>query len=395
MSDKNEKKKCGCFCKLLKCLLWCFVGVLALVVILLATMPLWISPIATGVANGVVPKVTGTDFHVERIYVNPWTGAVRVNDMKLSNPEGFGEAPAFSMKSFTLDLALLKLFSNKLHIKELIIEDPFASYYSHEGTNNIDYILANVDKVLGTKEEKEKDEKAEEKDEKSQMKVIIDHLRISGTKLKLMENDVIPPMPIMTIDLKDIGKESDGSSFEDAWQSLTDAFMKGMGSVGNGLGALGGLIGDGAKSLTDAVGDGAKSLTDPLSGTGSGAKDAAKGAANAATDAAKGAADAAKDAAKSVTGVLSDGAKSITSMLGGSKDEKKAEGAAESAKDAAKDEKKDAAKGADEAPKGAAETAKSAASAVGDGANAAADAVGDTAKKATEGVKNLFKGFGK
>ena len=38
---------------------------------------------------------------------------------------------------------------------------------------------------------------------------------------------------------------------------------------------------------------------------------------------------------------------------------------------------------------------KSAVSAVGDGAKAAAGAIGDGAKAATEGVKNLFKGFGK
>ena len=374
MSDSDGKKKCGCFCKLL----WCLAGVVLLAFLVVASMPLWISPIATGVANSVVPKLTGTAFHVERIYVNPWTGAVRVNDMKLSNPEGFGESPAFSMKSFVLDLSLFALFSNTLHVKELIIEDPFASYYSHDGTNNIDFILANVEKVLGEKKE-EKEEEAEEKDEKSQMKLVIDHLRVSGTKLKLMENDVIPPVPIMTIDLKDIGKDSDGS-FDAVCQSISDAFMKGMGSVGDGLGALGGMLGDGAKSLTGALTDGTKSLSDALSGTGDTAKDTAKSAA-----------DAAKDAAKGVTGALSDGAKSITSLLGGNKDEKKAEGAAEPVKE----ETKDAAKGADDATKGATDTAKGAASAVGDGAKAAVDAVGDTANKATEGVKNLFKGFGK
>ena len=44
---------------------------------------------------------------------------------------------------------------------------------------------------------------------------------------------------------------------------------------------------------------------------------------------------------------------------------------------------------------GATDAAKGAAGAVSDGAKAAVDAVGDTAQKATEGVKNLFKGFGK
>ena len=331
----SEKKKCGCFCKLLKCFLWCCVAVLVAVVLVVATIPLWISPVSTGVANSVVPKITGTKFHIERFYVNPWTGAVRINNVKLSNPQGYGESPAFSLTSLTLDLALTELFSNKLHIKELLIEDPFASYYSHDGVNNIDAILANVNKELGLKEEKEGKEEEKEEKEKSQMKVIIDHIRISGTKVKLMENDVIPPLPIMTIDLKDIGKESDGASFEEVWTALSDAFMKGMGSVGDGLGALGGLIGDGAKSLGGALSEGAKSVTGALGG----------------------AASAAGDGASTAAGATADTAKDVAS--------------------------------------GAADAAKSAAGAVSDGAKAAADAVGDTAQKATEGVKNLFKGFGK
>ena len=295
--SEEEKKTSGCFGKLLKCFLWCLAIGFVAVVLVLATIPLWISPVSTGVANSVVPKITGTKFHIERLYVNPWTGSVRIKNVKLSNPEGYGESPAFSMTSLTLDLALFELFSNKLHVKELLIEDPFASYYSHDGVNNIDAILANVNRALGIKEEKEeeKEEKEVAEKEKAQMKVIIDHIRISGTKVKLMESDVVPPLPIMTIDLTDIGKESDGVSFEEIWTTLSDAFMKGMSGVGDGLGALGGFLGEGAKSATS----------------------------------------------------------------------------------------------------GAADVAKGAAGAVGDGAKAAVDAVGDKAQKATEGVKNLFKGFGK
>ena len=373
------------------------------VVLVVATIPLWISPVSTGVANSVVPKITGTKFHIERFYVNPWTGAVRINNVKLSNPEGYGEAPAFSMTSLTLDLALTELFSNKLHVKELLIEDPFASYYSHDGVNNIDAILANVDKALGSKEEKEAEQKEEpeaEGKEKAQIKVIIDHIRISGTKVKLMENDVIPPVPILTIELKDIGKESDGASFDEVWTALSDAFMKGMSSVGDGLGALGGLLGEGAKSLTGALSEGAKSLGGTLS-------EGTKGASNAIGEGAKGVTSALGEGAKSVTGALSEGAKSVTSLFGGGDSAKSeasstatseteaAKDASKSATEATKDAAKDAEDKAKDGTSGAAGAAKGAADAVSDGAKAAVDAVGDTAQKATEGVKNLFKGFGK
>ena len=378
----SEKKKCGCFCKLLKCFLWCCVAVLVAVVVAVATIPLWISPVSTGVANSVVPKITGTKFHIERFYVNPWTGAVRINNVKLSNPEGYGEAPAFSMTSLTLDLALTELFSNKLHIKELLIEDPFASYYSHDGVNNIDAILANVDKALGLKEEKEEEP---EETEKSQMKVIIDHIRISGTKVKLMENDVIPPVPIMPIELKDIGKESDGASFDEAWTALSDAFMKGMGNVGDSLGALGGLLGEGAKGLTGALNEGTKSLGGALS-------EGTKSVSDTIGEGTKNVTSALGEGSKNLTGALSEGAKSVTSLFGGG-DSAKSGKAAPAAPTT--DATKDAADATKDVSSGAAEATKGAAGAVGDGAKAAVDTVGDTAQKATEGVKNLFKGFGK
>ena len=330
----SEKKKSGCFGKCLKLLLWGLVGLVVLVLVMVAAMPLWISPVATGVANGVVPQITGTAFHIDRFYVNPWTGAVRINNVKLSNPEGFGQAPAVSVTSVSVDIALMELFSDKLHIKDVTIIDPFASYYSHDGKNNIDVILANVEKSLGPKKEKEEEKEKEEK-AKSEMKIIIDHLKVSGTKVKLMESDMIPPLPIMTIELNDIGKESGGATFEDAWKAISDAFIKGMSSVGDGLGALGGLLGDGAKGLTSALGEGTKSVTDALGGAASSTGDGAKSAASTAVDATKNVAS------------------------------------------------------------GAADMTKSAASAVGDGAKATVDAVGDTAKKAMDGVKNLFKDSGK
>ena len=352
----SEKKKSGCFGKCLKLLLWGLVGLVVLAIVMVAAMPLWISPVATGVANGVVPQITGTAFHIDRFYVNPWTGAVRINNVKLSNPEGFGQAPAVSVTSVSVDIALMELFSDKLHIKDVTIVDPFASYYSHDGKNNIDVILANVEKSLGPKKEKEA-EKPEEEKAKSEMKIIIDHLKVSGTKVKLMESDMVPPLPIMTIELVDIGKESGGATFEDAWKAISDAFIKGMGSVGDGLGALGGLLGDGAKGLTSALGEGTKSVTDAL---GSGTK--------------------------SVNAAIGSGTKSVTEALGG---------AASSTGDGAKSAASTAVDATKNVASGAADMTKSAASAVGDGAKATVDAVGDTAKKATEGVKSLFKGFGK
>lgn len=305
----SEKKKCGCLCRIFKCLLWCVAGLLALSLLLVATLPLWISPVATGIAGSLVPRFTGTGFALERFYVNPWSGTVRVAGVRLANPEGFGSALALSVRSFALDVSISELFGNTLHVRELLIDDTFASYYSHKGTNNMDVILANVDKTLGSGEPKEA--KAPEDKQRSEMKFIIDHVRISGTRVKLLKNDTVPPMPIVDIEMRDIGKESGGATFGEVAKAFTDAFMKGLSAVGEGLGGLGGAIGSGVKDASSAVGDAASSAKDAVGVVGDTATAAAEGAktavnavedtATSAVDGAKAAVDAVGDTARKTT----------------------------------------------------------------------------------------------
>ena len=64
-----------------KILLW----TLAVVVVLLLALPLWIGPVVKGVANSVVPGITGTDFHLGEFGLNPYTGTLHVGDMQLAS----------------------------------------------------------------------------------------------------------------------------------------------------------------------------------------------------------------------------------------------------------------------------------------------------------------------
>ena len=67
MSDEKEKGFC---CRLLKFAALCVVGFLGFAVLLAATLPLWIGPVATRIAEKVVPGLTGTDFRIERFCLN-------------------------------------------------------------------------------------------------------------------------------------------------------------------------------------------------------------------------------------------------------------------------------------------------------------------------------------
>lgn len=296
MSGKEKKSRAV---KFLKFAMWFAVGTLAIVTLTVALIPLWISPVSTVVAENLVPRFTGTDFKLERFYLNPWTGALRVNGVKLSNPEGFGKHAAFSVTTVSVDVAVGTLFSNTLHVRDVTVEGTFASYFSHDGKNNFDVILDNVKQSLGMDENNA--EPAEADDEPAageSMKVIIDHIRITGTSVKITESDFIPPLPVMTIELNDIGKDSGGVKINEVGKAVSDAFMKAMGSMGDGLGALGGALNDGMNSFTQSAKNAGAATEESVKSAASAVADSTSSALSTIGDGAKSAADAVGDTTK-------------------------------------------------------------------------------------------------
>ena len=332
---ESSEKKCGIVCKLIRFALWGIAGLLFLTVLLVATLPLWINPVVSGVAGKVVPKFTGTDFCIDRFHLNPYSGSLVIGGVKLSNPEGFGKADAFSLSLFSVEVAIGSLLSDTILVRNAVIDDAFVSYYSHDGKNNFDVILANVEKAKGPKNEKAvPDEKKESASSKK--KVIIEHLRVAGTKVKLMKSDMMPPLMLPTIELTDIGRKSGGATLEEAWSQIVNSVMKSMSSAGDGLGVLGMILGEGAKNASGSLDAGMKDLSSLFDGFSGGSTSSKK-----------------------------------------KKSERKSSGMAEKTVEAVGD------------------TAKSAVDIVDKTAKGTIDAVGDTTKKAAEGVKNLFKGFDK
>ena len=282
MSDEKESGFCG---RLLKFAAWCAAGFLGFVILLSATLPFWIGPVVTCVAGKIVPGYTGTDFSIDRFRFNPYSGVLGINGAKLSNPDGFGKAEAFSFVSFSAKVDVGSLISDTVLVKEIVVEDAFASYYSHDGKNNFDVIFGNVEKAMGSKEGKTGEKGTGNKRNSAKKKVIIERLRITGTKVKMMKSDMMPPFALPAIELTDVGKKSGGATLEEAWTQIVNSVMQSMSSAGDGIGALGILFGDGAKDLAGI-----------LNGGASGKK--SKGAADAVGDTAKKAAEELKDIIK-------------------------------------------------------------------------------------------------
>ena len=255
MEDKKKSGVARRLCRLAVCFALVSVSFLILMAV---TLPLWINPVATCVAERIVPGITGTGFSIEKFFLNPYSGSVRIGGVRLSNPRGFGEAAAFSMSDLSIDLTVGSLLSDVILVREIVVSDPFVSYYSHDGTNNFDIILANVKKKDDAKSAEQ--EASEPKAERSGKKVVIERLRITGAKVKLVKSDLVPSLMVPPLELTDIGRKSGGATIEEAWSQIANGVMKSVTAAGEGLGALGGILGVGVKDSSGKIGSGVKNL---------------------------------------------------------------------------------------------------------------------------------------
>ena len=283
-----------------KILLWALAGV----VVLLLALPLWIGPVVKGVANTVVPGITGTDFHLGEFGLNPYTGTLHVGDMQLANPTNFSEKNAVDLKAFDVDFAMTSLFFGKKYRVEFVEVNGIFIHSDFPKGDNFMQILENatggkkepeaetqeveqpkVEPEAPKAEETAKSAEPEQAEEKESKGVQIDRITLKDVTIKYGLPVKIP----MDIELTGIGAESEyGASFSEVWD---DVFTK----VKSALTAVGGAIGDLGKGAAGAIKDAGGAAADALKDAGGAAADTLKDAGGAAADALKSAGDGIKN----------------------------------------------------------------------------------------------------
>ena len=272
-----------------KILLW----TLAVVVVLLLALPLWIGPVVKGVANSVVPGITGTDFHLGEFGLNPYTGTLHVGDMQLANPTNFSEKNAVDLKAFDVDFAMTSLFSGKKYRVEFVEVNGIVVHSDFPKGDNFMQIAENatgggdddeaeaqtVDvkapEAQQTEAQQAESTKAEpeQQEEKESKGVQIDRITLKDVTVKYGLPVKIP----MDLELDGIGADSEyGAAFMDVWIAVRDKVMSVVTSVGGAVGDLGksaaGALKDAGGATVDALKDAHGAATDALKDAGKGIK---------------------------------------------------------------------------------------------------------------------------
>ena len=195
VAEQPEKKPLSK--RILKWVLWSVAGLLAFVLVAALTLPLWINPVATSLAKSLVPKYTGTAFDIQDVKLNPYTGKLLISGIKLANPEGYAEKDAFALGSLSADVEVSTLLSDTIHVREIMIDSPFASYvFDAHGVNNFVRIMEAVNKKLGPKKKKRKD--------KGETKVVIDKITVKNVRAAVGNG----AFELESLTLADFGKET-------------------------------------------------------------------------------------------------------------------------------------------------------------------------------------------
>lgn len=115
-------------------------------------------------------------------------------------------------------------------------------------------------------------------------KLVIDKLVINNIRLKYG----LVTIPVPSITLTDIGKESDGASLSEIMDQVWQSILKSALAIGDGAKALAGAVSGGASAAASAVSDGTSAAVGAVGDGAKAAADAVSDGAGKAVDAVKG-----------------------------------------------------------------------------------------------------------
>ncbi|MBQ7188111.1 MAG: hypothetical protein IJR99_01710 [Kiritimatiellae bacterium] len=235
--------------KLLKILL---VIVVLLIVAILA-LPLWISPLVTGVVQTAAPTMLGVDVKLGKVTVNPYTGNFGITELHVKNPvdKGYTDNDSFSVSDVAIQVDPASLIGDVIHIKKIDVAAPLVRVEMKGLTSNISAMLDNLPKSEPSEKPKSTEEKKEKNSSSSpEKKIIVDQFILHDGKVAFDPiGGAAVKLPMPQVELKDLGKENGGATTEEVIQLVVTKVLETANEVASKRGVSKEAIGDAVKSL--------------------------------------------------------------------------------------------------------------------------------------------------
>lgn len=245
------------------------IGIGIVLVVLILIVSFFLGHVVKAGIEKVGPQFAGVDMTLTSARVYPLLGHVSLKGLVIGNPEGFKTPSAMQLGKFKIKLDTSSVFTDTIVIKEIHIDAPEITYEQALKANNLSTIQKNLagDKP---KEKKPKEEVAEEPaSDKPAKKVVIEDFLFENGKVNVsvtLAGGKQLTLPLPTIHLEDIGKDSGGASINDVIKELMGAITKAAGQAVASSGDIAGNAKDAAKKMGGAANDAAQGATDAAKG---------------------------------------------------------------------------------------------------------------------------------
>ncbi|MFA6030265.1 MAG: hypothetical protein WC969_10460 [Elusimicrobiota bacterium] len=206
------------------------------------------------------PRVAGVEVRLASVSISPFSGRGSLRGLFVGNPQGYKTEAAVKVGAVRVAVDLRSLLSDTLVVREVVVEAPEITYEMGPGGSNIARIQKNVEAFSPAAPKESRQAKRSEK------KVIVDLFAVREGKVNLSAallggKELSIPLP--AIELRDIGRKSNGASAKDVFSQV-------VGEVGRGVGKAvaggGDLLKGGAKALEGVAGDAGKQAGKLLKG---------------------------------------------------------------------------------------------------------------------------------
>jgi len=213
--------------------LWIISGSIVGVLILITVIAMFsIGALVKAGVNTVLPQITGTPCSIGMCTFNPIMGKVTMRNFIIGNPEGYAHPNAFKMGRLVIDVGMTSLFSEKIVIEKIIIDNMEVDFEVKLTETNLSTIKGNVDEFTKTDiEEKEVDEKTETEEKPAKSKKLqIDLFKFVNSNIIMGTAGQTVTVPLADIVIENIGNSQKGATVgevsEKVFYALYDSILE-------------------------------------------------------------------------------------------------------------------------------------------------------------------------
>jgi hypothetical protein len=230
-------------------------GVVVLVVVIGVLVMLGkINPIVKSGVENAGPAILKAPVTVDAVKISFFSGSGELKGFTVGNPAGYKSSHAFSVGRLKIDLDVKSVTSDKIHIKNIIIDSPSIVFEGGFDKNNLSQLQDNAADFTGG-DGGDGGKKGE--NDGGGKKLLIDHVVIDNGSISvsmgLLQGQKLT-VALPTLELQDIGKDKD-TNISDALGEILAAINKAViPAVQSGVSGLGG----GVEKTNEALQEGAK-----------------------------------------------------------------------------------------------------------------------------------------